>query len=118
MHARLPPDNNRTALSYTCTVEAAHSSHPCQTGKVAYYGRWLLIGGSFVYKMLFWGMAKWSPIGGWLLIRVAAHSRLNCTSRFFCLATLKASLDPRFETTASNSDNVLFVGSMGATSYY
>ena len=26
----------------------------------------------------FWGMAKWPPIGGWLLLRVAAHRRLCC----------------------------------------
>ena len=42
--------------------------------------RWLPIGGSFVYKMPFWGMAKWPPIGGWLLIKVAAHSRFYCTT--------------------------------------
>ena len=28
--------------------------------------------------MTFWGKAKWPPIGGWLLIRVAAHSRFYC----------------------------------------
>ena len=54
------------------------SSHPCDTGNVAFRRRWLLIGGSFVYKMPFWGKAKWPPIGGWLLIRVAAHSRFYC----------------------------------------
>ena len=36
------------------------------------------IGGSFVYKMSFWGMIKWPPIGGWLLIKVADHSRFYC----------------------------------------
>ena len=41
---------------------------------MAFKCRWLLIGGAFLYKMSFWGMAKWPPIGGWLLIRVAAHS--------------------------------------------
>ena len=56
------------------------SSHPCGTGKVAFQDRWLLIGGLFVYKMPFWGMAKWPPIRGWLLIRVAAHSRFHCSS--------------------------------------
>ena len=55
------------------------SSHPCDTRKVAFQDRWLFIGGLFVYKMSFWGMTKWPPIGGWLLIRVAAHSRLYCT---------------------------------------
>ena len=34
--------------------------------------RWLRIGVSFVYKMPFWGMAEWPPIGGWLLTTVAA----------------------------------------------
>ena len=29
--------------------------------------------------MSFWGMTKWLPIGGWLLIRVTAHSRFYCT---------------------------------------
>ena len=53
------------------------SSHPCDTGKVAFECMWLHIVGSFVYKMPFWGMAKWPPIGGWLLIRVAAHSRFH-----------------------------------------
>ena len=28
--------------------------------------------------MSFWGLAKWPPIWGWLLIRVAAHSRFYC----------------------------------------
>ena len=55
------------------------SSHLCDTRKVAFQDRWLLIGGSFVYKMSFWGTTKWPPIGGWLLIRVAAHSRFYCT---------------------------------------
>ena len=50
------------------------SSHPCDTGKVAFK----CTGGTFVYKMPFWGMAKWPPIGGWLLIRVAGHSRFYC----------------------------------------
>ena len=50
-------------------------SHPCDTGNMAFQDRWMLIGGSFVYKMPFWGITKWPPIGGWLLIRVADHSR-------------------------------------------
>ena len=50
------------------------NSHPCDKVKVAFKGKWLLIGGSFVWEMPSWGMAKWPPIGGWLLIRVAAHS--------------------------------------------
>ena len=49
-------------------MEPAIRGHPCDTRKVAFQGRWLLIGGSFVYKMPFWGMAKWPPIRGWLLI--------------------------------------------------
>ena len=61
-------------------VEPAMRSHPCDTGKVAFKSRWLLIGGLFAYKMPFWGMTKWPPIGGWLLIRVAAHSRLYFTT--------------------------------------
>ena len=32
-------------------------------------------------KCHFCEMAKWSPIGGWLLIRVAAHSRFYCTKQ-------------------------------------
>ena len=60
------------------TSEPAMSSHPCDTRKVAFQDRWLLIEGSFVYKMSIWGMTKWPPIGGWLLIRVAAHSRFYC----------------------------------------
>ena len=52
--------------------------HPCNTRKVAFQGRWLLIGGSFVYKMLLCGIVKRPPIGGWLLIIVAAHSRFYC----------------------------------------
>ena len=51
-----------------CTVEPAMSSHPCDTGRLALKCRWLLRGGTFVYKMEFWGIAKWPPIGGWLLI--------------------------------------------------
>ena len=54
------------------------SNHLCDTGKGAFKHRWLHITGKFVYKMPFWGMAKWPPIGGWLLIRVAAHSRFYC----------------------------------------
>ena len=65
------------------TVEPAMSSHPCNTRKVAFQDRWLHIEGSFVYKMSFWGMTKWPPIGGWLLIRVAAHSRFYCTTGKF-----------------------------------
>ena len=68
------------------TVEPAMNSHPCDTRKVAFQDRWPLIGGSFVYKMSFWGMAKWPPIASWLLIRVAAHSMSYCThiySRLF-----------------------------------
>ena len=38
--------------------------------------------GSFEYKRSFWEMAKWPPIGGWLLIGVAAHSRFYCS--IFC----------------------------------
>ena len=38
------------------------SSHSCDTGKVAFERRWLLIGGTFVYNMSFWGMAKWPPM--------------------------------------------------------
>ena len=63
------------------TVEPAMSSHPCDTIKVAFQDRWLLIGGSFVYKMSFWVMTKWPPIGGWLLIKVAALSRLYCNHK-------------------------------------
>ena len=59
-------------------VEPAMSSHPCDTGKMAFKHRWLLIGGTFVYKIPFWGMAKWPPVGGWLLMRKAAHSRFYC----------------------------------------
>ena len=34
--------------------------------------------------MQFWGMAKWPPIGGWmLLMRVAAYSRFYCTEQNF-----------------------------------
>ena len=44
------------------------SSHPCNTRKVAFQDRWLLIGGTFVYNMPFLGMAKWPSIGGPLLI--------------------------------------------------
>ena len=33
------------------TVEPAMSSHPCETRKVAFQDMWLLISGSFVYKM-------------------------------------------------------------------
>ena len=62
------------------TVEPPMSSHPCDTREVAFQDMWLLIGGSFVYKMSFWGMAKWPPVGGWLLIRVTAHSRFYCTN--------------------------------------
>ena len=62
------------------SIEPAMSSHPCDTGKVAFWGRWLLIEGTFVYKMTFWGIAKWPSKGGWLLIRVAAH-------RFYCTLT-------------------------------
>ena len=51
------------------------SSHPWSTGKAAFQDTWLPIGVSFVYEMPCWGLAKWPPIGGWLLIRVAAHSR-------------------------------------------
>ena len=29
------------------------------------------------------GMAKWPPIGGWLLIRVAAHSRFYCNINMY-----------------------------------
>ena len=59
----------RTFWDYIlCTVEPAMSSHPCDTGRLALKCRWLLIGGTFVYKMEFWGIAKWPPIGGWLLI--------------------------------------------------
>ena len=63
---------NKT-LVYYITVEPAMSSHPCNTRKVAFQDRWLLIGGSFVYKMSFWGMTKWPPIGGWLRIRVIIY---------------------------------------------
>ena len=38
--------------------------------------------------MPFWGMTKWPPIGGWLLIRVAAHSRFYCTVGLVILACL------------------------------
>ena len=31
--------------------------------------------------MQFSGMVRWPPIGGWLLIRVAAHSRFYCTEK-------------------------------------
>ena len=62
----------------TSTEEPAMSSHPCDTEKVAFKGRWLLIGDLFVYEMSFWGMAKWLPIGSWLLIKVAAHRRFYC----------------------------------------
>ena len=60
------------------TVEPAMSIHHCNTRKVAFQGKWLLMGGSFVYKMSYWVMTKWPPIGGWLLIRVAVHSRFYC----------------------------------------
>ena len=46
------------------TVEPDMSSHPYDTGKAAFKRRWLLIEGTFVYKMPFWGMAKWPLIGG------------------------------------------------------
>ena len=49
------------------TIESAMSIHPCNTGNVAFQGRWLLIGGSFIYKMPFWGIVKWPPIEDWLL---------------------------------------------------
>ena len=58
------------------------SSHPCDTKKVAFQDRLLPIGGPFLYKMAFWGMTKWPTIGhvgGWLLIRVAAHIPLLYT---------------------------------------
>ena len=32
---------------------------------------------SFVYKMPLIGMVKWPHIGGWLPIKVAAHSRMK-----------------------------------------
>ena len=63
------------------------SSHPCDTVKAALQGRWLLIGGLLVYKMSFWGIAKWPPIGGWLLIRVAVHNRFYCTAWFYYFKT-------------------------------
>ena len=51
------------ALWMTDTVEPAMSSHPWDTRKVAFQDKCLLIGGSFVYKMSFWGMTKWPPMG-------------------------------------------------------
>ena len=35
------------------TVEPAMRSQPCDKGKMAFQGRWLLIGGLSVYKMSF-----------------------------------------------------------------
>ena len=43
------------------------------------------MGGSLVYKMSFWGMAKWPPI------RVAAHSRFYCTSQNFKFTQIRKS---------------------------
>ena len=31
-----------------------------------------------IQNAIFWGLDKWPPIGGWLLIRVAAHNRFYC----------------------------------------
>ena len=57
------------------------------TEKVTFWERGLPMSGSFEYKLPFQGPVKWPPIlrncqaasaGGWLSIRVAAHSRLSC----------------------------------------
>ena len=87
------------------TVEPAMSSHPCDTIKVVSQDRWLLIGSSFVYKMSFWGMTKWPPIGGWLLIRVAAHSRFYCTPQWMSaeVTTQSQSLDGALSCTTSKT---------------
>ena len=45
-------------MKTVCTVEPIMSSHPCDTEKLAFKRRLLLIGGTFLYKMPFWGMAK------------------------------------------------------------
>ena len=47
-------------------VEPAMNSHPSwDTGIVTIqHSLWLFIAGSFEYKMSFWVVAKWSPIGG------------------------------------------------------
>ena len=46
---------------------------------MTFQDRWLFIGSSFVYNMAFLGMNKWPPIGGWLLMRVAAYCRTGST---------------------------------------
>ena len=49
---------------------ATHLKWPFNVGGCTYS-----VGGSLVYRMLFLGMSKWPRIGGWLLLRVGAHSR-------------------------------------------
>ena len=58
---------------------------PLRHWKVAFQDRWLSIGDSFVLEMSFWGMVKWPPIGGWLLIRVVAHNRFHCSNISLCI---------------------------------
>ena len=55
------------------------SSHPCDTENEPFKAGDCSLEVHLYTK--YWGMIKLPPIGGWLLIRVAAYSRFCCTCK-------------------------------------